>query len=317
MQWLLLFARILYNIEGRLPEEKGVVNLIKCIATDMDGTLLNAKQEVTEATKEAILAAQERGIDFLVATGRSYREVRFVLDEIGIECPAICVNGGEIRDKDGKITHSIGLDGATSAKISKVFDNVGMYFELYTNTGTFTTDYKKGIQSIVDIYHTANPSMDIEEIRLSAEDRFNQRLIKVVDDYDAIFEAVDCKVYKFLAFSLDDHLLLQVSEQLKQIEGIEVTSSGRNNLEITHVGAQKGIALKKYTEEKGISLADTMALGDNYNDLSMLKIVGHSVAMGNAEQDIKDVCRYETALNDEDGVAKAIMNALEETGVIQ
>ncbi|MBS4177974.1 Cof-type HAD-IIB family hydrolase [Lederbergia citrea] len=286
--------------------------MIKCIATDMDGTLLNANQEVSEATIQAIKAAQEKGIDFLVATGRAYNEVRFVLDKAGIECPAICVNGGEIRDKEGNVEYSVGLDGSTSAKITSVFNEIDMYFELYSEGGTYTTDYEKGIQVLVDIYHTANPSQDASEIRDSADERFRQRLIHVIDDYDSIFEAEDCHVYKFLAFSKDEELLLEASKRLKEIDGIEVTSSGRNNLEVMHFAARKGTALQKYTEAKGISLEDTMALGDNYNDLSMLKIVGHSVAMGNAEQEIKNACRYETALNDDDGVAKAIMKAIEE-----
>ncbi|MBS4218804.1 HAD family phosphatase [Bacillus sp. FJAT-49711] len=284
--------------------------MIKCIASDMDGTLLNARQEVSEENIRAIQAAQEKGIDFVVVTGRAYNEVRYVLDKTGLTLPAVCVNGGEIRDKEGKVSYSVGLDGPTAAKVTSVFEEMNIYFELYTEGGTYTTDYEKGIQVLVDIYHTANPSQDVEKIRESADERFHQRLIHVIDDFERIFEAADCHVYKFLAFSMDEEVLMEVSERLKEISGLEVTSSGRNNLEVMHYEALKGKALQKYVEQKGISLEETMALGDNYNDLSMLKIVGHSVAMGNSEQEIKDICKYETATNDEDGVAKAIMKAL-------
>ncbi|MFK4998816.1 HAD family hydrolase [Bacillus sp. N9] len=174
--------------------------MIKVIASDMDGTLLNAKQEVSEETVKVIKAVQDQGVDFIVATGRAYNEVRYVLDRAGIKCPAICVNGGEIRDADGNVSYSVGLDGAVSAKVTSVFTELDMYFELYTKGGTYTTSYENGIQVIVDIFHTANPSMDIEKIRQSADDRFNQRLIKVIDDYHPIFEEEDCHVYKFLAF---------------------------------------------------------------------------------------------------------------------
>lgn len=291
--------------------------MIKCIASDMDGTLLNAEQELSEGTIKAIKAAQEKGIDFLVATGRAYSEVRFVLDKAGLNCPAICVNGGEIRDGEGNVSFSVGLDGSTSTKITKVLEDVDLYFELYTKGGTYTTDRAKGIQALVDIFHTANPSQDVAEIRASAEERFQHRLISVIDDYTPIYEAEDCHVYKFLVFSMDEELLTEVSERLKQIDGIEVTSSGRNNLEIMHYEAKKGNALKRYTEEQGINLSETMALGDNYNDISMLEIAGHSVAMGNAEQQVKEIAKYETATNDEDGVAKAIMKAIEGMEVAQ
>lgn len=272
----------------------------------MDGTLLNGEQRVSQANKEMILELQKRGIEFLVATGRAYNEVRFVFDQEGIKSPSICVNGSEIRDKEGKVLYSIGLDGKTSATVAQVLEEFNIYFELYTDKGTYSTKYEEGIQVIVDIYHTANPSMPVDEIKGFAEDRYQQRLIQLVESYDPIFAVEDCKVFKFLVFSLDDQLLLDVSERLKQLEGIEVTSSGRNNLEIMHQHAQKGIALKKYTDMKGISLEHTMALGDNYNDLSMLNIVGYSVAMGNAEQPIKEASKFETETNENDGVAKAI-----------
>ncbi|MBS4200787.1 HAD family phosphatase [Bacillus sp. FJAT-49732] len=284
--------------------------MIKCIASDMDGTLLNARQEVSEENIRAIQAALEKGIDFVLVTGRAYNEVRYVLNKTGLTLPAICVNGGEIRDMEGNVSYSVGLDGPTGAKITSVFEDLNIYFELYTTGGTFTTDYEKGIQALVDIYHTANPSQDVNKIRESADERFHQRLIHIIDDFNPIFEETDCHVYKFLAFSMDEELLMEASERLKKIGGLEVTSSGRNNLEVMHHEARKGNALRRYVEDKGISLEDTMAMGDNYNDLSMLKIVGHSVAMGNSEQEIKDICRYETDTNDEDGVAKAIMKAL-------
>ncbi len=285
--------------------------MIKCIATDMDGTLLNSNQEISEVTKQAIIAAEEKGIKFLLATGRSYPEVRRILDKSGIECPAICVNGAEIRDVEGNILQSIGLDGAVSAQITNVLENMGIYFELYTEEGTFTTDLEKGINVIVDILHSANPENDVATFRKEVNDGFEERLIHVVDDYSSIFEAKNCAVYKFLVFSMDEDELAEASKQLNEIAGIDVTSSGRHNLEINHIGAQKGIALKKYVEEKGISLEETMALGDNYNDLSMLEIAGYSVAMGNAEEEIKAASKYVTESNNDDGVAKAIMKALE------
>lgn len=286
--------------------------MIKCIATDMDGTLLNANQEISEANKLAIQAAQEKGIDFLVATGRSYHDLRYILEKVDIKCPAICLNGAEIRDEEGNVEHGIGLDKATADKVAYVLDNADMYYELYTSNGTYTTNYEKGIQAVMDIYRTANPSIEASTLRETVEKRFEKRLIKIVDNFDGIFGAEDIVTYKFFGFSKDASLLVDVSRRFEEIKGITVTASGRQNIEITHKHAQKGNALKRYTEKRGISLEDTMALGDNYNDLSMLEVVGHSVAMGNAEKEIKDACRYLTGLNTEDGVAEAINKILEE-----
>ncbi len=67
--------------------------MIKCVATDMDGTLLDAKMQVSQENKKAIEAAQAQGVEVVVATGRSYFEARFALDEADIHCPVICING--------------------------------------------------------------------------------------------------------------------------------------------------------------------------------------------------------------------------------
>lgn len=291
------------------------MTLIKCIATDMDGTLLNASQEVSEENKLAIEAARKQGIDFLVATGRSYHDLRYVLDKVGIRCPAICLNGAEIRDAEGNVEFGIGLEAVVAEKVAYVLDNADMYYELYTSNGTYTTNYEKGIQAVMDIYRTANPSIEVSKLRQRVEKRFKKRLIKIVDDFDDVFGSEDITTYKFFGFSKDQSLLVEVSKRLEQINGITVTTSGRQNIEITHKNAKKGNALKRYTEKRGISLEETMALGDNYNDLSMLEMVGHSVAMGNAEKEIKDTCRYVTGLNTEDGVAEAIYKALEEMAI--
>ncbi|WP_318509290.1 HAD family hydrolase [Bacillus sp. T3] len=70
------------------------------------------------------------------------------------------------------------------------------------------------------------------------------------------------------------------------------------------------MALEQFVKQKGISLKETMAIGDNDNDLSMLSRVGRSVAMGNAAEHVKAQCDFVTSRNDEDGVGKAIIEAL-------
>ena len=84
-----------------------------------------------------------------------------------------------------------------------------------------------------------------------------------------------------------------------------------------HKEARKGTALQRFVESKGISLEDTMALGDNYNDISMLSIVGHSVAMGNAEQPVKDIAKAVTDTNSNDGVAQMIKKALAQQNLVK
>lgn len=286
--------------------------MIRCIATDMDGTLLTATQEITSENREAIRKALENGVEVVVATGRSYQEARFVLEEAGMRLPMICVNGAEVRSNTGEIVSSNPLNKEQARQAALRLVENGVYFEVYTNEGTFTEDEDKAISIIVDIFSTANPEVPIDQIAKAAEDRLHKGLVRKIEHYDRLFEQDQYEIYKLLAFSLDPEKLEAANVALKEIEGLAISSSGSENIEITSLDAQKGIALEKFVASRGITLEETMALGDNFNDVSMLKRVGKPVAMGNAVDEIKTLCGEVTLTNEESGVGKAIMGVLEE-----
>jgi Cof subfamily protein (haloacid dehalogenase superfamily) len=285
--------------------------MIKCIASDMDGTLLTATQKITDKNIEAIKAAQEKGVEVVIATGRSYFEASFVLEEAGISCPIICANGAEVRAADGKVVSSNPLDKDLAKKAAYILIQNNVYFEVYTNQGTYTVDEDRGVSIIVDIFLSGNPEADIDEVTKAAEERFKKGLVHKVNSYDELFNHEEHQIYKLLAFSFEPDFLASAKEDLLQLEGMAVSSSGDENLELTSVNAQKGIALEAFVKEKGISLLETMAIGDNYNDLSMFKRAGRSVAMGNADEIIKAQCDAVTSTNEDSGVAKAIWEVLE------
>jgi Cof subfamily protein (haloacid dehalogenase superfamily) len=287
--------------------------MITCIATDMDGTLLNENQEISEANKQAILAAQQRGVEVIVATGRSYEEARYVIKEAGISCDIICANGAEVRNQNGEIVYQAGIESAKAKDIAAALNETGIYFEIYTDQGTYTENYEMGIELIVDIFTTANPNVSEQQVRQAAKERFEKGHIKLVDDYGILFEDSSQLVYKFLVFSFDEKQLTEANEKLHEIAGIAISSSGKENIEVNSLEAQKGVALQKLLDDKGLSVKNAMAMGDNLNDLSMMKVVGRPVAMGNALDQVKEFCPFITATNREDGVARAIQEALQQT----
>ncbi len=284
--------------------------MITLIATDMDGTLLNEHQEISEANKQAILDAQQQGIEVVVATGRSYEEARYVIEEAGISCEIVCANGAEVRNKQGEIIYQAGIESARAKEIASVLNETGIYFEIYTDRGTYTENYDMGVELIVDIFTTANPTVSEEQVRQAARERFEKGHIKLVEDYGVLFEDDSQLVYKFLVFSFDEKQLAEANEKLNELSGIAVSSSGKENIEVNSIEAQKGVALEKLLKDKGLSPENSMAMGDNLNDLSMMKVVGRPVAMGNALDQIKEFCPFITATNKEDGVAKAIQEAI-------
>ncbi|WML50433.1 Cof-type HAD-IIB family hydrolase [Neobacillus sp. PS3-34] len=283
--------------------------MIKCIATDMDGTLLNSTQKVSKENKEAILKAQAQGIEVVVATGRSYQEAIFAIEEAGLKCPIIGVNGAEVRSENGEIISANPLTKQEAREAAvKLIENEA-YFEVYTNKGTFTNDAEKSVSIIVDVIMSANPDANYEAAIKAADARV--KIINIVDDYEKLFVDDQYKIYKLLAFSFDSDRLEAARQALEEIPGIVASSSGDENLEITSRDAQKGIALEAFASSRGISMAETMAIGDNYNDVSMFQKAGRAVAMGNAPELIKAQCDYTTLTNEESGVAKAILEVLQ------
>ncbi|MFV9510598.1 Cof-type HAD-IIB family hydrolase [Tepidibacillus sp. LV47] len=283
--------------------------MIKCIASDMDGTLLSSKQTVSEENRTVIKQAQKAGIEFVVATGRSYQEAIYLLQEAGISCPIISTNGAEIRSETGERIASFPLQGDKARKIADYLDQKEMYYEVFTNEGTYIKDYQKGLATIIDILSSANPYFDTDRFLENAKERIERGSVRVVDDYQPLFVDPNIEILKILAFSLDVGKKKEVEQYLLQFD-VAVSSSGYDNLEITDIHAQKGLALEYFTRERKIKMEETMAIGDSYNDLSMFSRVGLAVAMGNANAEIKEKADQVTATNDENGVAKAILQSL-------
>jgi Cof subfamily protein (haloacid dehalogenase superfamily) len=288
------------------------VTMIKCIAIDMDGTLLNKDQKVSEENKKAIQTAQSQGVEVVIATGRSYIEARYALDEAGLSCPVICINGAVVMSENGKNVASNPMDPSAVKKAGEILKSADIYYEIYTSKGTYSFDRDRSVATIIDIFLSANPDLDPLFVSEKANERFELGHVKVIEDYDRLFEEDGIEFYKLLVFSSNFEKLGQAEEELKRISSLTISSSGKENLEVTSRDAQKGIALAKFVEKREISLSETMAIGDNYNDVSMFERVGHAVAMGNAPSEIQKLCHDVTSINDEHGVAKAIWKALKQ-----
>ncbi|QCJ44947.1 HAD family phosphatase [Bacillus sp. S3] len=284
--------------------------MIKMIASDMDGTLLNSVQQISEENKAAILKAQAQGVEFVVATGRSYQEATYVLGEAGLKCPIICVNGAEVRSKEGEILSATPISKQLAREVAATLRDLDVYFEVYTDQGARTVDANKAVNVLVDIVMSANPEADRDEITYVAGARLRDGLVEVIDDYEILFADEHIQLYKMLVFSFDAEKLAAANTALAAFEDLAVAASGDENLEITHKQAQKGIALEYLAEASGIDISETMAIGDNFNDVSMFERAGRAIAMGNASFEIKALCDDITDTNNEHGVAKAILEVL-------
>ncbi|MBY7145036.1 HAD family phosphatase [Virgibacillus sp. NKC19-3] len=285
---------------------------MKLIATDLDGTLLNEQGEVSKENAQAIKKAIAGGLAFVVATGRSHGAASKPLQEVGITCPIISMNGARTYTSDKQVVRSVPLDIEMVRSIQDVCLKADMYLEFFTNHGIYSTSREYFVEVMMDVMKSANPEMSEAEIRKRAENRMQEERVAFIDNYDDLYTMENLEIFKILGFSLEKERLDIVRGQFLREDAVTVTSSGAINLEFNHPKAQKGIALENLARSMGIDMKDVMALGDNLNDASMLHIAGRAVAMENAEEEIKEICTHRTKTNKEHGVAVAIKKMLGE-----
>lgn len=287
--------------------------MIKMIASDMDGTLLTTHLSISELNKGAVLKAQEQGIEFMVATGRAYTEAKPPLDDAGIRCGMITGNGAQAFDADGNEIFTISIDKNIAKKAMGILREKGLYFELMTSKGVYSDSQPQRLENFATLLAENIPHITFKMAIAMASTHLNMLHINYTENYDQLIESDDIDVLKIITFSDGGQEVLQpIAREIEKLDDVHVTSSFPNNIEINHKDAQKGVAVKRLAEAKGIKLEEVMTIGDNFNDVSMLEVAGVSFAMGNAEADVKKVAKYEAETNVNDGVGKAILRAISE-----
>ena len=292
--------------------------MIKLIASDMDGTLLNHNHKIPKENVELINYAKNQGIEFVVATGRAYYEALPALNEENINCDVISFNGGIVYDKNSNIisiTPMLPKDLYYTIEILKSFD---ISYQLYTKNTIYTTSIETDINAYIDLIRSNGYEPDVEHLRAEAQQKLDVGYITEVENIELYLNEKENPPIKIIAISNDISKLENAAKLLSENTSISVTSSGANNIEIMHKNATKGEALKEIAKIYGINLENAVAIGDNLNDQAMLDIVGYSVAMKNGNTILKEQAKYVTEkTNSEGGVADTIFKLIEENNEIK
>lgn len=287
--------------------------MISLIASDMDGTLLNEKMTVPPENAAAIKKAAQRGIKFIVATGRSYGEAKPLIKSVGIEAPIIAMNGAQVFDEQGKVISTVSINKTVIRKIFHLLKSKGLYFEVMTNQGTVSDSKMRRIQNVASLLVDLQTTDSFKIAVSLASARLELMNITYVDSYEKLLDNPKVTILKVIAFSAEKQKVLQpVTKELMTLGNLAITASSASNIEINHSNAQKGVALETYAKSLNIPMTQVMSIGDNLNDASMLEAASVSFAMGNATEEIKEVARYLTDTNVNHGVGKAIERAITE-----
>lgn len=267
--------------------------MYRLIVSDMDGTLLDPVGKVSEKTKQTFKRLLDNDIHVAIATGRIYTSAKVYAKHLDIVTPIIACNGAIVKDlHNNDIIYESHIAPETCFKVFDICRENDLYFHFYTED-TFYTE-KLAYSSIK--YNEWNKTMDEDE----------QIDMQIIEDPYELVSSGNEKIYKIQINTDDMTLLNDVRNILETLEGVEISKSWHNNIEIMNKGVSKGNAVKHLAESMGISREEIICFGDNENDISMLTYAGMGVAMGNAEDGVKKWADYITLGNDEDGVARAI-----------
>ncbi|MEG0296250.1 MAG: Cof-type HAD-IIB family hydrolase [Clostridium sp.] len=280
---------------------------MRLIASDLDGTLLISHSEIGEENLKALKYARENGVTFVASTGRTFPGAsRVFKDTDFLPDYFISCNGTLIFTGEGEEIRKTPLDKTLATQVLEYLHNNNFSYSVSCEDRMYVIrssyDIIKNEYENCSSYGTSETTGSLKDFY----DLFQPRSgIEAVDSYhDMLKSGKD--IFSIICISIDKNRLKEGQEGLKHIEDITLTSSASNNFEIFHKDASKGAALEYLANKINISLDETMAIGDNFNDLPMLEKAKISVAMGNARDGVKEKCSFVTKRNDEHGVAHAI-----------
>lgn len=265
---------------------------IKLVALDMDGTTLdNNHFTISAKNRKAITNAIAKGIYVVSATGRTLGELPKSVRKIDGIRFVITSNGASTAQlPTKKEVYSNLIPLASAINILSITKECKVYTEIYYNGTAYT---QRGVKSNV-LKH--NPvfmlySATLKNVQVNNLAEFVSENRKPIEKIEIIPDNVSQK---------------EILE--KKLNGIplSITTSGMNTIEITNLGTNKGKALAYLCKYLHIDSNQVMAIGDNINDLEMLKWAGFAVAVDNADPAVKNIADFVTLSNNKSGVAHAI-----------
>lgn|SRR5262245_32257671 len=270
---------------------------IKLLALDIDGTLLTTRGELTPRNQAAIQKARSRGVQIVLLTGRRFGSAYLLMQELKFDVPLISHNGALTKDLKTLETHYLYPLAIETAR-----ELIGIARE-----------------SGVDLVCSFDEPRGLGKMIIEGISENNMSLQRYIEKYrDSVIEVADlitclrhppiqimfsgrCSPIDEFAAKLNDAMGDRVRVFKTRYPAYDLTI-----LDAVNEQASKGESLARIANEQGIVREQVMAIGDNHNDLTMLRYAGVGVVMANADDELKEMGFLSTSSNEEDGVAEAI-----------
>ena len=263
------------------------------VASDIDGTLTDRQDQLRPQVKQALDDALEAGVRIVLATGRGPVAGQRVIDQIGYELPMILANGAIVTE---------GLSQSPIARYMLPAEVAQEAIPLFREAGLEPMVYDDPLATNLVICEREHPDNQAFQER-------NPKRLMWVDDLRA---CCDHPVLVATCFGEEARLRGFAERLAARLDGRGAVQPFWHPkydawaMDVAAAGCSKANALRQYATIHGFEMAQVLAIGDSLNDLPMLEAAGFGVAMGNADQEVKDAADAVVGDNDHDGVAEAI-----------
>lgn len=274
-----------YVIQINKPKKK---NIIRYIASDLDGTLISSDNEVSEENLDAIDRMHNAGVRFIVLTGRTLYEVPLELRHNDSIDYIIYSNGVGIWDRKRGLLKNNFIDDEKAKKVFEILSEYETFTEIYSGGRPYVDASKFDSEHF--LYYKIDkgfiPEMNKSRVKIPS-------LRKIIDDSND-------KVEMFDVFFRYEKERQECLKRLKNdFNDLFVTSSMSNNLEIVRAGNSKGNTLIEFCNKMGIDIKSVTVLGDSRNDISAFETDSKGYAVANACDELKNLADKVICSNDE------------------
>lgn len=265
-------------------------NEIKLIVSDIDGTILDSHHRLDTKLQEVVMLLKEQNIPLVLASARSPKGIIPLVKDLDmLEFPLVAYNGALIGYLEDEVFQALSEQTISGYELCRILDLLKKYFptisvNLYSGMDWLVATADQWVKSEATITGETPYVCQLEEFVKKAPSV--HKLLLIGDEA----EIVSCFAF------LQEQSFLETSFYL----------SKSNYLEVTHKEVSKEQALHFLTDYYGLFLEQVMAVGDNFNDLPMLKAAGLGIAMGNAPEEVISQVNTKTLSNDHRGVSTAI-----------
>ncbi len=263
--------------------------MYRIVFSDIDGTLLNSRHEVTEATARELRRLADRGIPFVLVSARPPQAILPIQNRIGLRAPMVCYSGALVLDGDGTPLESHPIPVETARQVNA--------FMKERHPAICCNLYAGSLWTVED----DRCEMVREEERITG---LKARQLQEAGLADGLFDQTG--VHKFLMMGQPEETRRAQEDLRNRFPALSIACSNACYLEVMGAGVKKSVGMDAVCRHFGYDRAQAVAFGDGFNDIDMLQAAGRGYAMANAPEEVRQCTTFQAEDNDHDGLAKAL-----------